>query len=317
MKVRFLTVIIYFCAVLITGLPAQKTDPNLPDNRAESQTAIAEPNEPNCVSLSAGDEFNKEFAPIFSEYVNKDSKVDYRKLSKYGLEMQALLARLAILEPQEYESWTTDEKIAFWINTYNLKMLDIIANNYPVESRRLDRLWWPPNSIRHIPPRGDVGTPKWNSCKFIVMDEEFTLYEIENRFFKNQFKDPRIFLALTMATLDSPPIRPEPYYGKELDKQLEEQTKRFLSSPRAFNIDRNAGKVYLSVLFEPKWPWYGKEFLDKYAIDKKFKDRSPEIRAVLNFISKYVDSASVSYLETGNYKIEFISYDWRVNEQLN
>ncbi len=286
-----------------------------PNEQEPNTPAGPDVNEPDAAAESASNAFNKEFAAIFSEYVNKQGMVNYAKLRRHRLEMKAILAQLAILDPQEYESWTREEKIAFWINTFNIKMLDIIIDNYPIESRRFDRLWWPPNSIRHIQPQGEVGTPKWNGYKFIVMDEEFTLYEIESRFFRKQFADPRIFLALSFASLDSPPLRNEPYYGKDLDRQFDEQAKRFLSTPSGIRIDRQNQKVYLSVFFEPEWPWYGREFLAKYRTDKKFKSQSPAIAAVLNFITNYLDEHDIAYLETGNYSVSFKAYDWRVNEQ--
>jgi hypothetical protein len=292
--------------------PVQTAEPNQqPDNTP----ADVNDKKPEKTVESSGDTFNKNFEPIFSEYVNKQGLVNYDKLHRYNLEMKALFARLAILDRNKYDSWTKNEKIAFWINTFNLKMLDIIADNYPIESKRFNRLWWPPNSIRHIPPRGVVGTPKWDEYKFIVMDEEFTLSEIENRFFRKQFADARIFFALTLASLDSPPLRDRPYYGARLDKLLDEQVKRFLSTPSAIKINRQKDRVELSTLFEPKPPWYGMEFLPKYGTDKKFKSQTPAMAAVLNFICEYLDKRDVAYLETGNYTVTFMAYDWRVNEQ--
>ena len=285
------------------------TEPN------EKRVPNLEPNEPNAANESSGDIFNKEFDAILSEYVNEQGMVDYARLRRHRLQIKAVLAQLAILDPDEYESWTRNEKIAFWINTYNILMLDIIVENYPIESKRLYRLWWSPKSIRHIPPRSEVGTPKWNGYKFIVMDEEFTLYEIEDRFFKTEFADPRIFLTLSFASLDSPPLKNTPYYGKNLDKQLDEQVARFLSKTSAVRIDKNKDIVYLSVLFEPKWPWYGTYFLADYATDKKFKSHPKQMRAILNFLCGYLDNRNVSYLETGNYSVKYKGYDWRVNEQ--
>jgi hypothetical protein len=286
-----------------------------PNQQTDNTSADANDKKSKKTVESSGDTFNKNFEPILSEYVNRQGLVNYDKLHRYNIEMKALFARLATLDRKKYDSWTRNEKIAFWINTFNLKMLDTIANNYPIESKRFDRLWWPPNSIRHIPPRGVVGTPKWNDYKFIVMDEEFTLSEIENQFFRKQFADPRIFLALTFASLDSPPLSDKPYYGARLDNQLDEQAKRFLSTPSGIKINRQEDRVELSTLFEPKLPWYGMEFLPKYGTDKKFKSQTPAMAAVLNFICEHLDKRDVAYLKTGNYTVTFMAYDWRVNEQ--
>lgn len=269
--------------------------------------------EPNSV-LPKGDLFNKAFTQIFENYVNEQGMVNYEKLRMHRLELSAILAQVAMLDRSRYESWGRNEQIAFWINVYNVSLLDIIIRNYPIESNRFRRLWWPPQSIRHIDPIGVVGSPKWDRFKFIVMDEEFTLSEIENRFFRSKFKDPRIFMALHCASLGGPQLRNEPFYGRTLDSQLDEQTKKYINSPAGVDIKQNKGIVYLSVLFSNRLPWFGMEFAQSYAIDRKFKSHPPQTRAVLNFISNYLPTGKVSYLETGNYKIEFKVYDWRLNQ---
>ena len=148
--------------------------------------------------------------------------------------------------------------------------------------------------------------------KFLVMDEEFTFKKIENRFFRKEFHDPRIFLALTDACLSSPPLRNKHYYGDRLNEQLDDQAKKFLSNPLAFKIDGEKEKVYLSALFEPGR--FGKDFLENYSIDRKFKDFVPDVRAVLNFISKYVSQQDITFLEVGNYSVHYMSYDWTIND---
>jgi hypothetical protein len=307
-----LPAVLLFAALWQACADPNQTAPNTPAaTAAPNDLNNAEPNQ----SPSQGDLFNKIFEPILTQYVNDRGYVAYAGLRRHRLELRAVLAQLAILDPDEYLAWTKNEKIAFWINVHNILMLDIIIENYPIESRRFDRLWWPPSSIRHIPPRDIVGTPKWNGYKFIIMDEEFTLYEIENRFFREQFRDPRIFLALSMGAVDGPPLKNAPYYGTNLDRQLNEQAKRFLSTPGGVNIDRRADNVSLSVIFEPKLPWYGNEFLPAYGTDKKFKSQTPQMAAVLNFICNYLGPADVAYLETADYSLTFKAFDWRVNQQ--
>jgi len=210
--------------------------------------------------------FHDKCAPILKAFVNDKGMVDYKTLKRKRLELKQLLKEFADLDPNEYNAWPKEDKIAFWLNAYNIKMLKIIVDNYPIKSSRILRLFWPPDSIRHIDKR--IGGIK--KQKFIVMDEVFTLLELEQRFFRKQFNEPRVFFAISGACLSSPPLRNEPYYGHKLYKQLDDQTKRFLSSPRAFKINRDRQIVYLSAILQPTW--YGKEFITKYGTDKKFKD---------------------------------------------
>ena len=257
--------------------------------------------------------FHDKCAPVLSEFVDESGLVDYKTLKRRKSDLKNLLDEFDNLDPNEYNRWPKEDKIAFWINAYNIQMLRIITDNYPIESSRWLRVVWPPTSIRHIPPAGVIGASKWDSYKFIVMDEEFTLSEIENRFFRGEFDEPRISFALSQASLSGPPLRNEPYYGRRLYEQLDDQVKRFLFSEKSLRIDKEGQTVYLSAIFEPDW--YGKGFVGKYGIDKKFKDQQPVIRAVLNFISNYISERDISFLETANYSVRYIPYDWTINEK--
>jgi len=266
---------------------------------------VVEPNDPNTLSAAS---FHDKCAAIFKKYVTKDGMVDYKTLDRRRLELKAVLNEFNKLDPAIYESWTKEDKIAFWINAYNLHMLDIITRNYPIKpaSRILLVLpGWGPKSIRHI-------SGIWTRYKFMVMEEQFWLSLISERFFRKEFNEPRTFFALTRASLSGPPLRNEPYYGGTLYEQLDDQAKKFLAGPLAFKIDKNKGKVYLSALFQKSE--YTKELLQTYGTDKKFKLKEPEIRAVLNFITNYVSEEVKSYLDVGNYTIQFMGYNWNINE---
>ena len=260
------------------------------------EPARVEPNdvEPNDLNLKPTVSFHDKCADILKTFVDDKGMVDYKTLRRKRLNLKTLLDEFDKLDPNVYNSWPKEDKIAFWLNAYNIQMLKIITDNYPIKSSRILRLYpgWGPNSILHI--KGI-----WTNYKFLVMDEEFTLSEIDKRFFRKEFDDPRIFFAICNAGLSSPPLRNEPYYGYKLNEQLDEQAKRFLSSPLAFRIDKEKQRVYLSSLFQSSS--YGREFISKFAIDKKFKDQEPAIQAVLNFITNYVSRDKVSFLEVGKY----------------
>ncbi len=249
--------------------------------------------------------FHDKCAPILKAFVNDKGMVDYRKLKLKRLELTQLLDEFAKLDQNEYNSWTKEDKIAFWINAYNIKLLKIIVDNYPIKPSRIRLFYWPFTSIRHL---GNI----WKEYKFIVMDEQFTLLEVEQWFFRKQSDEPRVFFAISGACLSSPPLRNEPYYGHKLYKQLDDQAKKFLAGPRAFKIDRDKQTVYLSAILQPTW--YGKEFISKYGTDKKFKDQQLATRAVLNLLTNYISRRDVSFLEIKNYSVKYIKYDWRLND---
>jgi hypothetical protein len=222
------------------------------------------------------------------------------------IEVHEIIDAFRNIDKKTYSAWSQDDKMAFWINAYNLEMTKIILDNYPIEPSRMLLLFWPPNSIRHI--KGI-----WDEHKFIMLGEEFTLKAVEDQVFKKEFNEPRIYLAISYASASGPPMRNEAYCGLNLSQQLDDQAKRFLAGSHAFRIDRENKIVYLSSIL--KTSWHGQDFMAKYGIDLKFKQQEPEVRAVLNFLTKYLTPEQTDFLETANYAIEYMIYDWTLNER--
>jgi hypothetical protein len=288
-------------------LPTPATEPNKPQQPSRPVEPNA-PEEPNQPQISPAEKLNNTCESILSEYVDENGLVDYEGLRRRRGKLFNALDKFDEFDRDIYKSFSREQKMAFWINAYNMELLGIIARNYPIEGPRILNIFWGPYSIRHL---GNI----WQEKKFIIMDEQFTLTEIENRYFREEFDDPRAFLALSRASLSGPPLRNTPYRADKLDQQLEDQSSRYIKSPYGLRIDRDAGVVSLSPIFQAKQSWFGQEFLDKYGTELKFKQLAPVKTAVLNFMLNYVDPQNVSYLETANYTVDYMGYDWTLNYQ--
>ncbi len=83
----------------------------------------------------------------------------------------------------------------------------------------------------------------------------------------------------------------------------------FLALDRNFKIDKEENKVYLSSIFK----WFGEDFESKFAAENQYAGKEKE-RAVLNFISQYLEDQNQTYLAQGNYKVGYLSYDWSLND---
>ena len=296
------------------GAVQDANEPNDVESAGEADASGAEPApdpvEPNEASASASEPraveaIYDEYSKILDRYVRENGLVDYSELRRRRLDLKTILMRLDDLDPNAYNALSRDGRLAFWINVYNLKVLEIIARNYPIESSWWLRLTWPPSDIRHI-------EGIWTDYRFMVADEQFTLREVERRHFRDAFDDPRVYLAITYASRSSPPLRRRPYRADALDEQLDRQVRRFLAGPDGLRIDRESAVVRLSALFKPGWR--GKEFLDRYGTNRKFKDRDPATRAVLNFLTRYLPREDAYFLDTENYAIEYMNFDWRLND---
>ncbi len=245
----------------------------------------------------------QEYAGLLAQFVNNNGLVDYRGLKQNRSRMENFSLSLERIGSESYAGWKKEEQIALWINAYNAFTLKAIVDHYPIESSFLASLRFPKNSIRQI-------SGAWDKLLFSVMHEKVTLDQIEHRIIRQRFNEPRIHVALVCAAMGCPPLRDEPFVGSRLDAQLDDQSRRFLADPEKFFIDRNKGRVSLSPILE----WYGKDFLPTYATEKGFSGHDSVKRATLNFAAGYLGADDRAYLEDGDYEVEYLDYDWSLNE---
>ena len=229
--------------------------------------------------------------------------MDYEKLRRKRLDLIAAAKEFDNIEPLDMMTWSQNEKIALWINAYNIFTLKLIVDNYPIQPRWYI-LIYPDDSIMQIPGA-------WTKHYFEVMGIEYTLREIEREILLQKFKDPRICFTLSEATLGGAILRNEVYLPEKLDEQLDKQVKKYLATPKGFKIDHTNKIIYLSNIFSTR----KNVFIEKYADVKKYRTRKPHIRACLNFLSEYVHPDNIKYFESDKYSVKFLQYDWQLNEQ--
>lgn len=245
-----------------------------------------------------------DYGAVLKKYVDDRGLVNYRGLKADRRALDAFSASIARLDPKTFAGWSEQDKIAFLINAYNALTLVAIIDHYPIEWSYIRSVRFPRNSIRQI-----AGV--WDEIRFPVMGRKMTLDDIEHRELRAKFNEPRIHMALVCAALGCPILRNEPYTGAKLNAQLDDQARKFLKNPKKFRVDRKEGRVYLSSIFK----WFGGDFTKRYGTTKKFKKFGGSERAVLNFVSKYLGPEEKQYLQDGTFSIEYLPYDWTLNEQ--
>lgn len=244
------------------------------------------------------------YAEVLKSYVDNKGMVNYKQLKANRAKLDSFARELSRLDAQTYIKWSNKDKIAFWINAYNGLTLTAIIDNYPIKSSFFRSRIYPKNSIRQI-------SGVWDKKKFNVMGKNRTLEHIEHDILRKQFEEPGIHVAMVCAAMGCPPLRNKPYVGDRLEEQFDDQTRRFLSDPKKFNIDREGGKVSLSPIFK----WFGSDFISKYGLEKTLPRLSKSETAVINYLSRIPEEGDRDYLVKGNFKIKYLSYDWSLNEQ--
>ena len=226
----------------------------------------------------------------------KDGLVNYAGLKQNPEKLNKYLENLNRIKKQEFNSWNENEQLAYLINLYNVATLKLIIDNYPVESIK------------------DIGwflKGPWDQEFVKLFGETITLSKLEHEIIRKDYDEPRIHMALVCAAMSCPTLRNEPYVGERLNAQLNEDTKKFLNSKKGLQIDRSKKTVYLSSIFK----WFGEDFINKYSPESGFERFSKAEQAVLNFVSRYISDEDKKYLQTGDYSIKYLDYDWSLNER--
>lgn len=245
----------------------------------------------------------KEYAQVLENHVNQRGEVDYEKLSSDSSELYSFLKVLRELRTAEYDAWSEEQKIAFWINAYNAFTLKAIIDHYPIKSSMIRSISYPKNSIRQIPG-------VWKKIKFFAMGQEFTLNQIEHNILRENFDEPGIHMALVCAARSCPLLRREPYTGESLEQQLKDQAEKFLSEPNNFRIDKQRLIVFLSSIFK----WYQEDYMNSYAPKQTLENIDKKKSAVLNYISQFLSEADLSFLKNGDFRVKYLKYDWSLND---
>lgn len=220
-------------------------------------------------------------APDYSDYEAllktyvEDNGVRYAAWAENEADATALNAFVEHLGQVDVDELSEAEQIAFYINLYNAAMLQIVLENYPLES------------VKTI---GILPFSVFKKDLITLGEGKVSLDDIEKGILLNQYFDPRIHFALNCASESCPPLRAEPFIGSEVKKQLQEQTELFAKSERAVRVNEEVRSIAYSELFK----WYAADFEGKRPAD-------------------YLNQYRLKALPT-NYKVEWIPYDWSLNE---
>jgi hypothetical protein len=214
--------------------------------------------------------------------------VDYNSLAReakqQGSDYSLLFKELAAFDSATLKS--REEKIAFWVNVYNIGAMKTIVDNYPVESIRSKKINW-------------LGQP-WGRKVITVGGKEFSLAYIENNILLDGFKDLRIHFGINCASVSCADLLAVPYRAATLYAQLEEQGRKLLADrKKGLVIDRDKKTVFLSQIFK---------------FDKKHFDA---VGGTLVFIKPYLSAADRATIDAGGLKLDYLDYDWNANDVKN
>lgn len=218
---------------------------------------------------------NADYNRLLGEYVF-DHLVDYESWAANRADKTALTRYIDQMSALDPADWPRDEALAYWLNLYNAVTLQLVLNNYPLDS------------IKDI--GGFMKKSPWKRELVTIGGRALTLNKIENDVIRPTFQDPRIHFALNCASRGCPPLAQEAFDAEHLSEQLDAACRLALNQDRWVKVDGD--KVLLTKIFD----WYRADF-------------EADGGSVLAFVRRY----RTAPFPAGEPKVEYMSYDWQLN----
>ena len=221
------------------------------------------------------------------------STVRYAGFKSQRAGLQAYLAALSAVTPQEYGLWTKPQQLAFLVNAYNAFTVELILTRYP--------------DLKSIKDLGGVFESPWKKKFFRLLGSERSLDDLEHGLIRapGVFDDPRIHVAVVCASIGCPMLRNEAFVADRLDTQFDDAMRRFLSDRQRNRFDPASGTLAVSKIFD----WYQKDFEQGHR----------GIDSLKTLFARYAERlaetpAAQVDLRAGRYKLTHLDYDWALND---
>ncbi len=157
-----------------------------------------------------------------------------------------------------------DEKLAFYINAYNLLAMKMVADRWPMKS---------------IKDAGGFFSPVWDKSAGVLGGKIVTLGEIEHKILR-PMAEPRIHFSIVCASVSCPDLRNEPFTASRLNEQLDDQGRQFLNNQgKGLRIDKKA--IRISKIFS----WFDDDFEASGGVSafiNRYRPDVPELKIKAN-----------------------------------
>ncbi len=207
------------------------------------------------------------FNDLLKKHVSSDGNVNYDGFKSDSKTLERYIDLLKTHQP--IDSWTKEDKMAYWINAYNALTIDLILRNYPTKSIK------------------DIKDP-WDQRLWQLGEKLYNLNDIEHEILR-KMNEPRIHFAIVCASVSCPKLQNEAFTALNLEEQLTNATKDFLTDTSKNELSEN--NIKLSKIFK----WFKKDF--------------EQNGSLIDFFNQYSE-VSIS----NGAKKSFKDYNWDLND---
>jgi len=240
-----------------------------------------------CAPAAAFDHSHAAWTGLLQKHVvllqdGKASRVNYSGMAQDRAALREYLNALSGVGERDFGAWSRPEQMAFLINAYNAYTVEKILARYP----KLNSIW-------------DFGRFFGNPFRdafFTLLGAKMSLDDIEHGLLRRRYAEPRVHYAVNCASVSCPMLREEAYTGLNLESQLEEQARRFLSDRSRNRVRGN--RLEVSKIFE----WFREDF-------------EPLERYLSRHAATLADNAAEQEkIAARALAIAFLDYDWSLND---
>ncbi len=220
---------------------------------------------------------NTAWAKVLHKYVNKKGQTDFEGLRDNPDNLHVFVEYISRVSPMNKPEMFKSEnaKLAFYMNSYNaLSMYNVIDSEIP----------------ETLAGARKVGFFYFK--KMIIGGEKMSLYSYENDIIRKMGNE-KIHFALNCMAAGCPRLPRKPFTARNIQKELNREAWRFFNEDRNVRVDHDKKIVWLS------------EILDFFPED--FEGKADNLIAYANKFRAKKNRLPVDY------KVEFIPYDWTVN----
>ncbi len=240
------------------------------------------------------------FSGELKKYVRTDG-VRYKDWKEHRGKFDLYLEALKAVNPEDYEHFSPDERKAFWLNTYNALAIKLVLDNYPIKGNNRD---YPANSMRQIPDC-------WKAVKWKAAGRDVDLYTIKHQILRSEIADYRTHFAVVPASRGGPKLSTRAYTPKGLDARLTADTTEFMNNEEHLQFLPDQQTIKVSKIFR----WFALDFVKRVDGKAVFPPPADE-EIVQEFVMPFAAPEVQKQFEGKRAKVEFILYDWSLNESL-
>ncbi|MGF1910596.1 DUF547 domain-containing protein [Vibrio kasasachensis] len=190
---------------------------------------------------------------------------EQHKLDRY-------LTSLSEVDPRKFSK---AEQYAYWVNLYNAATIDLILEEYPIDS--ITKLG------------GFFSFGPWDEDVITINGKALSLNDIEHRILRPIWQDPRTHYAVNCASLSCPNLQTKAFTAKNSEQLLNNAAKAFINSNKGVEIEGNT--LVLSSIYD----WFSEDFLIDGGVQKHLNKYRTNLEDV---------SGSFTY-----------QYDWSLNDK--